>query len=77
MRPRGLVGEDALATRLLEGGKLQVGSLVFGRDPRIADFHGPYFVPDFWHSQAVDLSGTGKRVKTLDFWHSKANSASG
>lgn len=41
MRPRGFVGEDALAPRLLEGGKLQVGVLVFGRDPRVADFHEP------------------------------------
>ena len=41
MRSRGLVGEDALAPRLLEGGKLQVGVLVCGRNPRIADFHEP------------------------------------
>lgn len=39
MRPRRLVGKDALAPRLLEGGKLQVGVLIFGRDPCIADFH--------------------------------------
>ena len=31
------------------------------------------FFPDLWHCQAIDLSGTGKHVKTLDFWHSKAN----
>ena len=36
----GLPRKDALAPRLLEGGKLQVGVLIFGRDPRIADFHG-------------------------------------
>ena len=36
-----LVGKDALAPRLLDGGKLQVGVLIFGRDPRIADVHGP------------------------------------
>ncbi len=41
MRPRGFVGEDALAPCLLEGGKLQVGVLVFGRNSRIADFHEP------------------------------------
>ena len=41
MRSRGLVGEDALAPRLLEGGKLQVGILVFGRNSRIADVHEP------------------------------------
>ncbi len=41
MRPCGLVGEDALTPRLLEGGKLQVGVLVFGRDSRIADVHEP------------------------------------
>jgi hypothetical protein len=27
--------------RRLQSGKLQVGVLVVGRDPRIADFHGP------------------------------------
>lgn len=41
MRPRGLVGKDALAPRLLEGGKLQVGILVISRDPRVADVHEP------------------------------------
>lgn len=41
MRSRGLVGEDALAPRLLEGGKLQIGVLLFGRDPRLADVHKP------------------------------------
>lgn len=39
MRSRGLVNKDALAPCLLEGGKLQVGVLVFGRDPCIADVH--------------------------------------
>lgn len=39
--PCGLVGEDALTPILLEGGTLQVGILVFGRDLCIADFHGP------------------------------------
>jgi hypothetical protein len=29
-----------------------------------------YFVPDFWHKQAVDLAGARGCVKTLDFWHS-------
>jgi hypothetical protein len=28
-----------------------------------------YFVPDFWHKQAVDLAGPRGCVKTLDFWH--------
>ena len=41
MRTRGLVSEDALAPCLLEGGKLQVGVLVFGRDPRVADVYEP------------------------------------
>ena len=41
MRPRSLIGKDALAPRLLEGGKLQVGILVFGRNSRVADFHEP------------------------------------
>ena len=39
MRPAGLVDEDALAPCPLHGGDLQVGVLVIGRDPRIADFH--------------------------------------
>jgi hypothetical protein len=41
VRPRGLVREQALASAFLQGGKLQIGVLVFGRDPRIADVHKP------------------------------------
>jgi hypothetical protein len=41
VRPGCLVGEDALAPRPQEGGKLQVGILIVGRYPRIAYFHGP------------------------------------
>ena len=41
VRPCGLIGEDALTPHLLEGGKLQVKVLVFGRNPRIADIHEP------------------------------------
>jgi hypothetical protein len=41
VRPAGLVGEDVLAPRPLQGGKLQVEVLVAGRDLRIAYFHGP------------------------------------
>jgi len=39
-RPGGLVGEDTLVSCFLQGGKLQVWVLVFGRNPRIAHFHG-------------------------------------
>ena len=38
---RSLVDKDALAPRFFQGGKLQVGVLVFGRDSSIADFHEP------------------------------------
>ena len=40
MRPRGLVREQARASRLLQGGQLQVGVLVFRGDPRITEIHG-------------------------------------
>ncbi len=48
VRPRGLVDKDALALApcLLQSGKLQVGVLVIGRDPRIADLHGLNSVHD-------------------------------
>ena len=41
MRPRSLIGKDALAPRLLEGGKLQILVLIFGRDLRVADVYEP------------------------------------
>ena len=41
MRPGRLIREDALSPRPPQGGKLQVGVLIVGRDPRIAYFHGP------------------------------------
>ena len=40
MRPGSLISKDKIAPHLLQGGKLQVGVLVIGRDPRVADFHG-------------------------------------
>lgn len=39
MRPGRLVGEDTLAPRPLQGGKLSIGVLVFGRDSRVAAVH--------------------------------------
>ena len=41
MRPRSFLNKNMLASDLLQGGKLQVGVLVFGRDPRVADVHEP------------------------------------
>lgn len=40
VRHGGLINKDTLAPRPLQGGKLQVGVLVFGRDLRIAYCHG-------------------------------------
>ena len=40
--PNNLAGMgDTLALCLFQGGKLQVGILLVGRDPRIADVHKP------------------------------------
>ena len=38
---RSFLNKDTLASDLLQGGKLQVGVLVFGRDLRIADVYEP------------------------------------
>ena len=40
VRPRGFVSKDAVAPRLLQGGNLQIGVLVFRGDPCITEIHG-------------------------------------
>ena len=39
MPSRGFLDKDTLASIFLQGGKLQIGVLVFRGDPRIADVH--------------------------------------
>ncbi len=41
MRPGSLISKDKIAPHLLQGGKLQIGVLVIGRNPRVADVHEP------------------------------------
>ena len=41
MPSRGFLDKDTLASIFLQGGKLQIGVLVFRGDPRIADVHKP------------------------------------
>lgn len=65
VRPGRLVGNDALAPRLLESGKLQVGVLVFGRDPRVANFHGPVLSLIYGTSKPLIEQGQGFASKIL------------
>ncbi len=67
MRPGGLVGNDALAPCFFQGGKLQIGVLVFGRDPRIAYFHGPLLSLFYGTDKPLIYQAARFCDKTLEF----------